>query len=274
MLLAHYLLAQAQHKFCFCNMGRNFRCLIVFEVQRIKVRSAVHRDIHNLATQFLHEGRVLIFGIYDIETCFCEAQIQHQNFQLNKHGFAAAGGSDNHCIAVHKASAKPDDEVAGHGVSAVTNAARCENFLGIERYKCCQRFRQHRAHTFNAPQTVGHGRVKGAFLLKVQLGESAVIVCRRGFQCIGFQREIFQCVGKVSDGEQAQKHLLVVLRHFFADVGNDAVLLLRPLRYGGSEVQIFHGFLIETDFLGIGFHLCAVDFLESILGFHRFNVNG
>ena len=119
-------------------MGRYFRCLIVFEGQRIKVRSAVHRDIHNLATQFLHEGRVLIFGIYDIETCFCEAQVQHKDFQLNKHGFTAAGGGDNHRIAVDKASAQPDDEVAGHGVSAVTNAARCENFLGIERYKCCQ----------------------------------------------------------------------------------------------------------------------------------------
>ena len=146
--------------------------------------------------------------------------------------------------------------------------------MRIERYKCCQRFRQHRAHTLDAAQTVGHGRVKGALLLKVQLGESAVIVCRRGFQCIGFQREIFQRVSKVSDGEQAQKHLLVIFRHFFTDAGNDAVLLLRPLRYGGSEVQIFHGFLIETDFLGIGFHLCAVDFLESILGFHWFNVNG
>ena len=145
--------------------------------------------------------------------------------------------------------------------------------MGIERYKCCQRFRQHRAHALDAAQTVGHGRVKGAFLLKVQLGESAVIVRRRGFQCIGFQREIFQCVSKVSDGEQAQKHLLVVLRHFFADVGNDAVLLLRPLRYGGSEVQIFHGFLIETDFLGIGFHLRIVNFFESILGFHRLNVD-
>ena len=273
MLLAHYLLTQAQHKFCLSNMRRYFRCLIVFEVQRIKVRSAVHRDIHNLAAQFLHKRRVLIFGIYDIETCFCEAQVQHKDFQLNKHGFTAAGGGDNHRIAVDKASAQPDDEVAGHGVSTVTNAARCENFLGIERYKCCQRFRQHRAHALDAAQTVGHSRIKGAFLLKIQLGESAVIVRRRGFQCIGFQREIFQCVSKVSDGEQAQKHLLVVLRHFFADVGNDAVLLLRPLRHGGSEVQIFHGFLIETDFLGIGFHLRIVNFFESILGFHRLNVD-
>ena len=102
------------------------------------MRSAVHRDIHNLAAQFLHKRRVLIFGIYDIESSLSKPQIQHQNFQLNKHGFTAAGGSDNHCIAVHKASAQPDDEIAGHGVSAVTNAARCENFLGIERYKCCQ----------------------------------------------------------------------------------------------------------------------------------------
>ena len=80
MLLAHYLLTQAQHKFCLCNMGRNFRCLIVFEVQRIKVRSAVHRDIHNLAAQFLHKRRVLIFGIYDIESSLSKPQIQHQNF--------------------------------------------------------------------------------------------------------------------------------------------------------------------------------------------------
>ena len=145
--------------------------------------------------------------------------------------------------------------------------------MRIKRYKCCQRFRQHRAHTLDAAQAVRHGRVKGAFLLKIQLGESAVIVCRRGFQCIGFQREIFQCVSKVSDGEQAQKHLLVIFRHFFADAGNDAVLLLRPLRYGGSEVQIFHGFLIETDFLGIGFHLRIVNFLKRILGFHRLNVD-
>ena len=67
--------------------------------------------------------------------------------------------------------------------------------------------------------------------------------------------------------------MLVVLRHFFADVGNDAVLLLRPLRYGRCKVEIFHGFLIETDFLGIGFHLGIVNFLESILGFHRLNVD-
>ena len=273
MLLAHYLLTQAQHKFCLGNMGRYFRCLIVFEVKRIKVRSAVHRDIHNLATQFLHEGRVLIFGIYDIESSLSKPQIQHKDFQLNKHGFAAAGGSDNHRIAVDKASAQPDDEIAGHGVSAVTNAARCENLLRIERYKCCQRFRQHRAHALDAAQTVGHGRVKGAFLLKIKFCESAVIVCRRGFQCIGFQREIFQCVSKVSDGEQAQKHLLVIFRHFFTDAGNDAILFLRPLRYGGSEVEIFHGFLIETDFLGIGFHLRIVNFFESILGFHRLNVD-
>ena len=146
--------------------------------------------------------------------------------------------------------------------------------MRIERYKCCQRFRQHRAHALDAAQTVGHGRVKGTFLLKVQLGESAVIVRRRGFQCIGFQREIFQCVSKVSDGEQAQKHLLVIFRHFFTDAGNDAVLLLRPLRHGRCKVEIFHGFLIETDFLGIGFHLRIVNFFESILGFHRFNVNG
>ena len=203
MLLAHYLLTQAQHKFCLSNMGRNFRCLIVFEVQWIKVRSAVHRDIHNLAAQFLHKRRIFIFGIYDIESSLSKPQIQHQNFQLNKHGFTAAGGGDNHRIAVDKASAQPDDEVAGHGVSAVTNAARSKDFLRIERHKCCQRFRQHRAHALDAAQTVGHGRVKGTFLLKIQLGESAVIVCRRGFQCIGFQREIFQCVSKVSDGEQA-----------------------------------------------------------------------
>ena len=273
MLLAHYLLTQAQHKFCLGNMGRYFRCLIVFEVKRIKVRSAVHRDIHNLATQFLHEGRVLIFGIYDIETCFCEAQIQHQNFQLNKHGFTAAGGSDNHRIAVDKASAQPDDEIAGHGVSAVTNAARCENFLRIERYKCCQRFRQHRAHALDAAQTVGHSRIKGAFLLKIKFCKSAIIVCCCGFQCIGFQCKVLQRIRKVSNGEQGQKHLLVVFRHFLADAGNDAVLLLRPLRHGRCKVQIFHGFLIETDFLGIGFHLRIVNFFESILGFHRLNVD-
>ena len=58
----------------------------------------------------------------------------HKDFQLNKHGFTAAGGGDNHRIAVDKASAKPDDEVAGHGVSAVTNAARYENFLGCLLY--------------------------------------------------------------------------------------------------------------------------------------------
>ena len=273
MLLAHYLLTQAQHKFCLGNMGRNFRCLIVFEVQRIKVRSAVHRDIHNLAAQFLHEGRVLIFGIYDIETCFCEAQIQHQNFQLNKHGFTAAGGSDYHRIAVYEGSAQPDDEIACHGVSAITNAARSKDFLGIEWHKGSQRFCQHCSNTLDAPQTVGHGRVKGPFLLKIKLCKSAIIVCCCGFQCIGFQREIFQCVSKVSDGEQAQKHLLVIFRHFFTDAGNDAILFLRPLRYGGSEVQIFHGFLIETDFLGIGFHLGIVNFLKGIFRLHRLNVD-
>ena len=145
--------------------------------------------------------------------------------------------------------------------------------MRIERYKCCQRFRQHRAHTLYAAQAVRHGRVKGAFLLKVQLGESAVIVCRRGFQCIGFQCKVLQRIRKVSNGEQAQKHLLVVFRHFLADAGNDAVLLLRPLRHGRCKVEIFHGFLIETDFLGIGFHLRIVNFFESILGFHRLNVD-
>ena len=145
--------------------------------------------------------------------------------------------------------------------------------MGIERYKCCQRFRQHRAHTFNAPQTVGHSCIKCFFLLKIEFRESAIIVCRRSFQCIGFQYKVLQRIRKVRDGEQGQKHLLVVLRHFLADAGNDAVLLLRSLRHGGSKVQILHGFFVEADFLGIGFHLRIVNFFESILGFHRLNVD-
>lgn len=67
---------------------------------------------------------------HDIETCFCEVQVQHMISNLTNIDLPAVlGGSDNHCIAVHKASAQPDDEIAGHGVSAVTNAARCENFF-------------------------------------------------------------------------------------------------------------------------------------------------
>ena len=85
MLLAHYLLTQAQHKFCLGNMGRNFRCLIVFEVQRIKVRSAIHRDIDYLAAQLLHKRRIFIFGVYDIKPGLGKTQVQHKDFQLNKH---------------------------------------------------------------------------------------------------------------------------------------------------------------------------------------------
>ena len=80
----------------------------------------------------------MLFRSYDIETCFCEAQIQHQNFQLNKHGFTAAGGSDYHRIAVYEGSAQPDDKVSRDRVSAITNAARSKDFLGIEWHKGSQ----------------------------------------------------------------------------------------------------------------------------------------
>ena len=38
------------------------------EVQRVEIGTAVHRDIGNLAAQLLHKRRVLIFGVYDIES--------------------------------------------------------------------------------------------------------------------------------------------------------------------------------------------------------------
>ena len=38
------------------------------EVQRVEIGTAVHRDIDNLAAQLLHKRRVLIFGVYDIES--------------------------------------------------------------------------------------------------------------------------------------------------------------------------------------------------------------
>lgn len=103
--------------------------------------------------------------------------------------------------------------------------------MGIERYERCQRFRQHRAHTLDTAQSVGHGRIKGAFLLKIKFRETAVVVCCCGFQFIRFQRKVLQSIRKVGDGQQGQKHLLIVFCHFFADTGNDAILLLGPLWY-------------------------------------------
>ena len=38
------------------------------EVQRVEIGTAVHQDIGNLAAQLLHKRRVLIFGVYDIES--------------------------------------------------------------------------------------------------------------------------------------------------------------------------------------------------------------
>ena len=63
----HNLFAQAQHKLCFCHIGRDVRGFVWLKVQWIEIGAAIHRDIDYLAAQLLHKRRIFIFGVYDIK---------------------------------------------------------------------------------------------------------------------------------------------------------------------------------------------------------------
>ena len=112
-------------------------------------------------------------------------------------------------MTVEHRVAVTDDEVAGHSVDTVVQAAGVHDLLRLERQQHSGALRGQRPHGVNAPQAVGQHRVQRVLLLVLHDGELTAVGTPDGRQGLRVLLQLLLVVGKVGQRHQRVHHPLV-----------------------------------------------------------------
>ena len=128
---------------------------------------------------------------------------------LGHHGLAAAGHARIQAVAVEHRVAVANDEIAGHGVDTVVQAAGVHDLLRFEGQQHSGTLRGQCPHGVDTPQTVGQHRVQRVLLLVLHSGKLTAVGTANGGQRLRVLLQLLLVVGKVSQRHQRVHHPLV-----------------------------------------------------------------
>ena len=128
---------------------------------------------------------------------------------LGHHGLTAAGHAHIQTVTVEHRVAVTDDEVAGHGIDAVVQAARVHDLLRLKGQQHSGALRGQRPHSVDTPQAVGQHRVQRVLLLVLHSGKLAAVGTPNGGQRLRVLLQLLLAVGKVRQRHQRVHHPLV-----------------------------------------------------------------
>ena len=128
---------------------------------------------------------------------------------LGHHRLTAAGHTHIKAVSVEHRVAVADDEVAGHGVDTVVQAAVVHDLLRLEGQQHSGALRGQRPHSVDTPQAVGQHRVQRILLLVLHSGKLTAVGTANGRQRLRVLLQLSLVVGKVSQRHQRVHHPLV-----------------------------------------------------------------
>jgi len=275
LVRAHELFIQRHDKLGLHHQRLLAVAIPLGQVQRIDVTAVWVRGRNgdDLAAQRSDQLTIFAFGI-DNNNVMVGRECQRCHFLLCRHAFAGAGHPGDEAVAVQKVSTIADDEVMGHGVDAIVDAARVLNLLRFEGHENGSTFRGQSAGSFNAFQTEGQHRVQRVLLLVAQNVKLTAPRPPDGLQGFGVLVKLFEVICQVCQRHQSQHHALVAahevvhkllcfaphLLQVIGNIGGKIVVLILPLLPAGNIR--FHG------------HNALANIAHRFVHRHRDNVDG
>ena len=143
---AHELFTQRHDELAFQYQRVTPVAVLLGDVQRVDIAAVGGGDGDDLAAQGADQRAILPLGVYH-NNIVVGIQPHEADLLLCHHGLAAAGHARIQAVSVEHRVAVADDEVAGHGVDAVVQAAGVHDLLRLEGQQHGGALRGQRPHT-------------------------------------------------------------------------------------------------------------------------------
>ena len=205
---AHELFTQGHDELAFQHQRIAPVAILLGDVQCVDIAAVGGGYGDDLTAQGADQRAVLALRVYH-NNIVVGIQPHEADLLLCHHGLAAAGHTHIEAVSVEHRVAVADDEVAGHGVDAVVQAAGVHDLLRLKGQQHGGALRGQRPHSIDTPQAVGQHRVQRVLLLVLHSGELAAVGAANGGQRLRVLLQLLLAVGKVSQCHQRVHHPLV-----------------------------------------------------------------
>ena len=272
LVRAHELFTQAHDKLAFQHQRIASVAVLLGDVQRVDIAAVGGGDGDDLAAQGADQRAILPLRVYH-NNVVVGIQPHEADLLLGHHGLATAGHAHIKAVTVEHRVAVTDDEVAGHGVDAVVQAARVHDLLRLEGQQHGGTFGGQRSHSVDTPQAVGQHRVQRVLLLVLHSGELATVGTANGGQRLRVLLQLLLVVGKMGQRHQRVHHPLVTGGEIVQKLPCFLPHLLQIVGDVGREIVVVVLSLLPAGNVALHRHNAPVHLRHSLVCGHRHDVD-